>query len=101
MDLLFKRYASPFLFVNGMIQTGQFADFVIDFIKTVNEETNERSMWEFFLHKVNEGSFADFKAEAENNSKNQNMSEEFIETTVSHSLKILNNFNPEKGGGDL
>ena len=38
MDLLFQRYASPFLFVDGMIQTGRFAEFVIEFIKTTNQE---------------------------------------------------------------
>ena len=98
MDLLFKRYASPFLFVDGMIQTGRFCDFVDDFIKTINQEKEDQNDWEFFLHKVWEGSFKDFKEEIENNKQNQNMSKRTVETTVNHSMNILNSFNPEEGG---
>lgn len=95
MDLLFKRYASPFLFINGMIQTGQFCDFVIDFIDTLNDEKNEKAEWEFFLHKVWEKSFAEFKEDIKIEQDNQKMSESDIETTLKQTQNILANFNPE------
>lgn len=95
MDLLFKRYASPFLFMDGMIQTGRFDDFVIEFVKTINEEKEEKTQWDFYLHKVVEGTFKDFKDEIEINRQNQQLSQRTIETTVNHSLDILNRFNPE------
>ena len=98
MDLLFKRYASPFLFMDGMIQTGRFDEFVDEFIKTINAENEETTNWDFYLHKVQEGSFKDFVDELENNKNNQNMSEETIESTVQKSLQILNNFIPEERG---
>lgn len=105
MDLLSKRYASPCFFLNGMIQSGNFDEFVDDFIKTINEETEfetrEKEMrfhWEFFLQRVFDKSFKEYMDEIKNNEAHQNMSEGTIETTVQHSMDILNNFNPEKGG---
>ena len=98
MDLLFKRYASPFSFIDGMIQTGRFYEFVIDFIKITNQEMEEKYDWDFFLHKVFDKSYQEFKEEIKINKENQEMSEDDIETTVQYSMNILNNFNPEKGG---
>ena len=98
MDLLFKRYASPFSFVDGMIQTCRFSEFVDSFLETVGKEKEEEINWEFFLHKVWEGSFQSFKEELENNKQNQSMSKGTIETTVQHSMNILNNFSPNEGG---
>lgn len=94
MDLLFKRYASPYLFVDGMIQTGRFCEFVTDFIGTTNKEKEDESNWEFFLHKVWDCTFNDFKDEIKINKENQGMSERKIETTVKHSMDILKNFSP-------
>ena len=98
MDLLFKRYASPFLFMGEMIQSGRFDEFVVEFVQTVNKENEEQMNWEFYLNKVQEGSFKDFVDEIENNRNNQEMSEERIEEIVQHSMNILNNFNPTQGG---
>lgn len=84
--------------MDGMIQSGRFCDFVIEFIKAINEEREEKHSWEFFLHKVDEGSYQDFVEEMENDKNNQNMTEEEKESTVQKSLQILNNFNPIEGG---
>lgn len=100
MDLLYQRYASPFSFIDGMIQTGQFTEFVVDFWKATNEEEDDKATWEFFLHRVWEGSFSDFKERLKNDQKNQTMSEETKETTVKQSLDILKNFKPAKNGGE-
>ena len=98
MDLLFKRYADPFSFINGMILTGRFGEFVSSFMKTINDEQDEETKWQFYLHKVLEGSYDEFKNRLKVRMDNQNMSERTIETTVKHSMNILQNFNPEKGG---
>ena len=100
MDLLFKRYASPFLFVDGMIQSGRFLEFVIDFIKVTNQETEDSFTWEYFLHKVYDKSYQEFKEEIEINRENQELSEQDIETTVQHSMGILSSFNPDKERGE-
>lgn len=82
MDLLFSRYADPFLFINGMIKSGRFCFFVSSFLKQINGETEEKALWEFYLHRVFEGSFADFRAGIENDKHNRLMSETAMETTL-------------------
>jgi hypothetical protein len=88
MDLLFSKYASPFLFVDSMISNGRFSDL----IDTIWEAENEKRNWEFFLHKVHEVSYAEFL-----NSIDGNHAEpvEPLETTVKNSAEILNGFIPE------
>ena len=98
MDLLHKRYASPFSFMDGMIQTGRLCSFVENVISAENKEKEEKTQWEFFLHKVFEGTFADFKEDLRLQKELQNMSEDKIETTINHSMNILKTFNPDKGG---
>ena len=98
MDRLYQRYADPFSFMDGMIRTGRFVEFVESFWQTTHKEKEEDTTWQFFLHKVFEGSYSDFKEGIKNDRENQNMSARTIETTINHSLDILNNFNPEKGG---
>ena len=96
MDLLYQRYASPFSFIDGMLLNGRFEEFVVEFMKTISKEKEERMNWEFFLHKVWEGTYQDFISDVENNKKNLTMPKRAIETTVKHSLDILNNFNPNE-----
>ena len=100
MDRLFKRYADPFSFIDGMIQTGRFLEFVRSFFEKVHEEDDEKTLWEFYLHKVWDGTFADFKKEIKTNQDNQQMSEETMETTIKDSMNILKNFRPLTEGGE-
>lgn len=98
MDRLFVRYADPFSFINGMILAGRFDEFVSSFTRTVNEEKEDEAQWQFFLHKVFEGSFDDFKNGMKVRTDNQNMSTRAFETTINQSMKILQKLSPEKGG---
>jgi hypothetical protein len=98
MDLLFKRYASPFSFIDGYMQSGRFDEFVVELVNTVNEEKEDATRWDFYLHKVApEVSYQDFVAEIENNKQIQNMTEEEKAETVNEAMEILSNFNPERG----
>ena len=101
MDLLHKRYASPFSFMDGMMQSGRFSEFVVEFVKAHNEESTERTRWEFYLHKVNnpEVTFKDFLDEIETNEKLQNMTDDDKADAIQTAMNILGNFNPlnEKG----
>lgn len=101
MDLLFKRYASPFLFIDGMIQTGRFTEFVENLIDISNKEKEDKSLWEYYLSvrmQFYEGTFNDFRKGVETDKKNAALSVDDIETTIQNSMNILQNFNPEKKG---
>lgn len=89
MDLLFSKYASPFLLLDGMISTGRFEEFVFEFLKLESEEKE----WEFYLHKVFDKTFADFKTSVEMRPQ----SKENLETTIRNSNSILQNFIPDRG----
>lgn len=100
MDCLHKRYGNPFSFLDSVIGNGQFCWFVRSFFETLHKEEDEQKTWEFYLHRVLEGSFDDFKNGIANNQKNQSMSDTDIDTALKHSAYILNNFSPEKEGGE-
>ena len=80
--------------MDGMIRTGRFCEFVGNVVKASNKEKEDKMNWEFWLHKVFEGTFNDFLKEIETNEQNQSMSKQAIETTVQNSLDILKDFKP-------
>lgn len=81
--------------MNGMINAERFCWFVSEFVKTVNQEKEDELDWQFFLHKVYDKSFAEFKKDIESNKEIKNMPKKTIETTVSDSMNILKNFKPD------
>ena len=92
MDLLFKRYASPFLLLDNLIQTSSLSEFIDDMFNFINKETQERTQWEFFLHKVYDESWNDFieRTKSEENSQTVDLG-----ATLKNSIKMLINFTPE------
>ena len=93
MDLLFSKYANPFLFLDGMIKTGRFSEFVIEFMNLNSEKT----MWEYYLHKVYDKSYEDFKRSL---LPVQKPTAKDIKTTVNSSKSILGGFIPNGTGGE-
>ena len=100
MDLIHQRYASPFPFIDSMIQANKFGEFVDSFIRKIHKEKNEKLTWEFYIHRIYDKSFNEFKEGLKNDAENQNMSQEDVETTINSSINILNNFNPDDEGGE-
>ena len=91
MDLLFTRYASPFVLLDGLILTNSLNNFVNDFFNIVNEERKEKSQWEFFLHKVYDKSWNEFVNDIET-SENQTPID--LGATLVKSKNMLSNFTP-------
>lgn len=89
MDLLFKRYASPFLLLDEVILNNRFCDFVIEIMTS----ENERKTWEFYLHKVFDKSYEDFKSSL-GSIQDKKTQETDLETTILNSKNTLNNFKP-------
>ena len=92
MDLLFKRYASPFVLLDNLILISSASSFIDDLINHINKEKEEQIQWEFFLHKVFDKSWKEFNDEV-----NQPINDEKIDlgATVKKSRNMLNNFTPE------
>ena len=86
MDLLFKRYANPFLLLDTVIPAG-FLDFVVDFLNIYDEEM----VWEVWLHKDIDKSFNDFK---ESLRVSPEATDEQLEDTINNSKSMLNGFIP-------
>ena len=91
MDLLFVRYASPFILLDSFITTNSLNDFVNDFFNFVIEERNEKSQWEFFLHKVYDKSWSEFSDDIE---QSENQKPIDLGATLVKSKNMLNNFTP-------
>lgn len=92
MDVLFTRYAHPFCLMDGMISTGRFDEF----IDTVLDQYNEDRMWDFYLAKIYDVSFEDFKESQKHKSKPANIppSKQKLETTIHESMSIMKGLKP-------
>lgn len=90
MDLLFSKYASPFVLIDELLSNGDFFDWVIEFI---NAE-NDRQIWEMWLHKIFDKSFEEFRNSIIETQPDE-MDKEQLETTFNHSKSILNDFIPD------
>ena len=94
--MLFHRYANPLILLDRMIQSRRLDAFVKGFVDIHNEELEDRTQWEFYLHKVFDMTWTDF-INAVKSSKNENqgtLSQEDLESTVNDSLAIINGFCP-------
>ena len=88
MDLLFKRYASPFVLLDSLILTNSLNSFIDDFIDFVKED-NE---WEFFLHKIYDKSWSEVRSSIKQSDNQEPID---LGATLIKSKNILNNFTPE------
>ena len=90
MDLLFKRYASPFNYLDALLEYGEFGSGVANIWDTANDD----KAWELYLsyNPHNEKSFEDWKKGLHD--KPQKMSKAQVDATVEKSQKILKNFKP-------
>lgn len=82
------------ILLEHMIRSGRLWEFVNELVNIRNNEMEDRTMWEFWLHKVFDMTYADFVARAKNNGKQpeKTMAQEEIEATVMESQKILSGF---------
>lgn len=96
MDAAFKRYADPLALMTGYIQTGRFHEFV----KCFFEQKKEDDLYEFYLHRVWNKTYQEYKDELQQTQELQNMSEYTMETTLKNSMNILGHFVPKEEEGD-
>lgn len=85
---MYQRYANPLQLLDQCLQCGAFFDFVIK----LDEIRADEQLWEFYLHKIDDKSFDDFKASLI--SPDQEVGDQ--QTIVSDSADMLGNFIPEE-----
>lgn len=89
--MLYTRYGNPFDLIQHMLVTGQFCDFIDEVVKIRNEEVNEKTAWEYYLHRIFDMDFDEFLQRTKQEEPAPvNMND--IETTVRASEEILRSF---------
>ena len=92
--MLFKRYANPMIILEQMIRTQRFSEFINEFVRIQNEELEDRTQWEFWLHRVFDKTWAQFLEAVEGNSGGTEKipTQDELEQTVMESKKIFSDF---------
>lgn len=95
MDLLYHRYADPISLLDRMINAGQLSEF----IDVIMRKQNEEMEWQYYLHKVFDKSFGDFKRGLQEEEENIAASRDTfdLETTVKETMDIANLEFEERG----
>lgn len=82
-----------------MIDSGRLLEFIQEFFKIRREEIEEKQMWEVWLHKVMEGSYASFRESAlSDTNSNAAPTQTDLKRIASDSAKLLKDFCPDGGG---
>lgn len=81
-----------------MLITGQLCRFVSEIIKTVNEEMNEKTLWEFWLHKDWERSWPEFRKALDDKPQNAAPTRQETADIVKDSMSIMATFRLPGGG---
>lgn len=100
MDLIFKRYSSPFLFLDNLIKSGDFEEG----IDTIISQYEKDKDWELYLSQNpwNDKPFSEWRKEAyqsttiNENNMTKAQAEQHFKTEYEKSQNILNNFKPPK-----
>lgn len=91
--MLFKKYASPFDFLDGISEMGMFEQGILNLI----EDEKERNLWELYLHSHGGKSFNEWKEAVEGKQDQvKEMTDEEINTAVEKAKRALNL--QQKGG---
>ena len=89
-DLLYNRYGNPLELLQQMFETGQLFDFIGEFIQIRNEELQEKTAWEYYLHTVcREMSFEEFRRRSQQPAEPETINSDRMTEIVKRSLEIL------------
>ena len=85
--------------LDTMIQSGRLYEFIREMIHILNEEMEEQTAWEVWLHKIFHMEWAEFRASLnDKSSTNAAPTHEELKDTVRDSAQMLMNFCPDGGG---
>lgn len=79
--------------INGMIRTRRLHEFVVKLVEMHNEEEKDKALWEVWLHRVLDKSYAEFMSALDDNQKAAPTQEE-VTNIVIETKNMLNGFVP-------
>lgn len=91
--MIFKRYSSPFLFLDNLIIQGKLSEG----IDTIYKQTDEEKLWQLYLsNPIKEKSYVDWKNEIISDNQEQDFEvAEDMDEVKNNARNILKNFKPE------
>lgn len=84
-----------------MIQSGRLLEFIREMLHIRNEEMEEKTAWEVWLHKVWNADWLDFRASLNDKNSTTNAAPTHEQTAdiVKQSMSIMGGFMSMRGGG--
>lgn len=97
---MFQRYSNPLELMDMMIQSGRLCEFMTEMLHIRNEEMEEKTLWEVWLHKVYDMNWNEFRESLNDKSSTTDAAptHEKLTETVRASAQMLMNFCPDGGG---
>lgn len=83
--------------LDQMILTGRLEEFVNELVKIHNEEKEDQSLWEIWLHRIFDKNYAEFKNSISGNKNTAAPTPEDIKSIAMDSRSILAGFVPNEG----
>lgn len=84
------------ILLDRMIASRRLEEFVDELVTIYNEEKQEDSIWEVWLHRVFDKTFAEFKASLDPNNHKAAPTQEEVKGIVTDSMNTLACFVPQK-----
>lgn len=83
--------------LDQMVMTGRLEEYVNELIHLHNEEKEDQSLWEIWLHRIFDKNFAEFKNSLSGNNVTAAPTPEEMKSIAMDSRSILAGFVPDEG----
>ncbi len=81
--------------LDKMIQARRLTEFIREFVKIRNQELEDQTRWEFWLHRVFDMTFKEFLSKTEQATETEEvLPDEVLQATVLESMGIIDGFCP-------
>ena len=83
--------------LNQMIRTRRFEEFVLELVRMHNEEMEDKTLWEIWLHRIFDKGFDEFKKSLGSKKEKAAPTQEEVKSIAMDSRNILAGFVPDEG----
>ena len=81
--------------LDKMIQARRLTEFIREFVKIKNQELEDQTRWEYWLHRVFDMEFKEFLSKTEQATETEEvLPDDVLQATVLESMGIINGFCP-------